>query len=61
MPPKPKESAPKKPTQTVIRPNISNASLNAIPADVIEGYIVYSNLLISKIYTQATITDKTIS
>ncbi|XP_045768015.1 uncharacterized protein LOC123869206 isoform X1 [Maniola jurtina] len=39
MPPKPKESATtKKPTAQVVRPSISNSSLNYIPDDALEGF-----------------------
>lgn len=36
MPPKPKETA-KKPPPAVVRPNISDATLNFVPEDAIEG------------------------
>ncbi|XP_045511050.1 uncharacterized protein LOC123705971 [Colias croceus] len=37
MPPKPKETV-KKPTPQVARPNVSDASLNYVPEDAVEGY-----------------------
>ncbi|OWR51868.1 hypothetical protein KGM_214113 [Danaus plexippus plexippus] len=38
MPPKAKESATKKPVPQVLRPSISDSSLNQVPDDAIEGY-----------------------
>lgn len=37
MPPKAKESATKKPVPQVLRPSISDSSLNQVPDDAIEG------------------------
>ncbi|XP_045458709.1 uncharacterized protein LOC123669120 [Melitaea cinxia] len=38
MPPKSKETATKKPLPQLLRPSISNSSLNFVPDDVIEGF-----------------------